>query len=233
MDNIIVSIYFRVSLLECSTVAYSLSFHGYKVYGCAILINHLCAYRWRMVIHGAVDGFSRIPVYLKCSDNNLAQTVLTLFKEAVQQYGLPSRVRCDRGVENVDVSFFLLSHPLHGPGRGSVLVGKSVHNQRVERMWRDVYQGVTGLYHSLFYHLENINLFNPDNELHLFCLHYVFIPRINRHLQLWSSAWIKHPMRSEHNLTPEQLWISGLQSIANCGSTVSKEVFEQLTEVGT
>jgi len=44
------------------------------------------------VIYGAVDGFSRIPVYLKCSDNILAETVLTLF---IQEYGLPSRVHCD------------------------------------------------------------------------------------------------------------------------------------------
>ena len=50
---------------------------------------------------------------------------------------------CGQGVENVDVSLFLLSRPLHGPGHGSVLVGKSVHNPRVERIWRDVYQGVT------------------------------------------------------------------------------------------
>ena len=93
-----------------------------------------------MVTHGAVDGYSRIPVYLRCSNNNRAETVLTLFKEAVQEFGLPSRVRCDRGGENVDVSMFMLSHPLRGPDRGSVLVGRSVHNQRVERMWRDVFQ---------------------------------------------------------------------------------------------
>ncbi len=97
-------------------------------------------------IHGGVDGFSRIPVYLHCSTNNEASTVLELFREAVFQYGLPSRVRCDMGGENVDVSMFLLSHPSRGPGRGTVIIGKSVHNQCIERMWRDVYQGVLGLY---------------------------------------------------------------------------------------
>ena len=106
---------------------------------------------------------------LRCSDNNLAETVLPLFKAAVHEYGFPPCVRCDRGVENVEVSFFLLCHPLCGPGRGSVLVGKSVHNQRIERMWRVIYQGNTRLYYSLFYHLEDINLLNPSNKLHLFC----------------------------------------------------------------
>ncbi|XP_028412589.1 uncharacterized protein LOC114535486 [Dendronephthya gigantea] len=30
--------------------------------------------RWRLVIHGGVDGYTRVPVYLKCSDNNRAET---------------------------------------------------------------------------------------------------------------------------------------------------------------
>ena len=188
-------------------------------------------FRWKMVVHGCIDGYSRVPVYLRCSNNNQAETVLTLFKGAVQEFGLPSRVRCDKGGENVDMAMFMLSHPLRGPGRGSVLVGRSVHNQRVERMWRDVFQGVVRLYYSLFQYLEEINILDPDNDLHLFCLHYVFIPRINRHLEMWRMAWIKHPLRSEHNMTPEQLWTSGLQAIAFSNSHIANEVFEDLSEV--
>ena len=67
---------------------------------------------------GGVDGFSRIPVYLHCSNNNRSDTVLDLFKDAIHTYGLPSRVRCDKGCENVKVSMFLLTHPLRGIGRG-------------------------------------------------------------------------------------------------------------------
>ena len=47
--------------------------------------------RWRMAIHGGIDGYSRVPVYLKISSNNKADTVLHAFLEGVDHYGLPSR----------------------------------------------------------------------------------------------------------------------------------------------
>ena len=43
--------------------------------------------RWRIVIHGGIDGYSRIPVYLHASANNRATTVLQSFLNAVQLYG--------------------------------------------------------------------------------------------------------------------------------------------------
>jgi hypothetical protein len=65
-----------------------------------------------MVIHGGIDGYTRIPVYLKCSDNNRAETVLGCFENAVHEYGFLSRVRSDKGGENTSVSLYMLQHPL-------------------------------------------------------------------------------------------------------------------------
>ena len=47
---------------------------------------------WRLVIHGGIDGYNRIPVYLKVASNNKAETVFDAFCAAVTKFGLPSRV---------------------------------------------------------------------------------------------------------------------------------------------
>ena len=59
--------------------------------------------RWRFVLHGGVDGFSRMIVFFECSTNNTAHTVAHLLEDAIRQYGLPEKVQTDLGGENTDV----------------------------------------------------------------------------------------------------------------------------------
>ena len=51
--------------------------------------------RWKVVIHGGIDGHSRTIVFLHCATNNRAETVLRAFRGAVAQFGFPQRIRTD------------------------------------------------------------------------------------------------------------------------------------------
>ena len=118
------------------------------------------------------------------------------FTNAVQQYGIPSRVRCDRGGENIDVARYMLSHPLRGTNRHSVIVGSSVHNQRIERLWLKVKRIVISSFSNIFKLFEE-EILNHLDENDLYCLHHVFLPRINRALRSFIEQWNNHAIRGE------------------------------------
>ena len=45
--------------------------------------------RWRFVIHGGIDGYSRLITFLRCHSNNKSESVLSVFSDSVSKYGLP------------------------------------------------------------------------------------------------------------------------------------------------
>ena len=106
-----------------------------------------------MCVVVGIDGFSRLVVGLQCRANNSAETALEVFTEAVQKYGMPSRVRGDKGSENRDIARFMIEN--RGANRGSFIAGPSTHNQRIERLWRDVFRVVSRIFYGLFYWLED------------------------------------------------------------------------------
>ena len=58
--------------------------------------SHHSLIRWGFVLHGAIDGHSRLITFLQCSTNNKAETAISLFEQALEIYGVPSRVRTDK-----------------------------------------------------------------------------------------------------------------------------------------
>ncbi|KAK3084140.1 hypothetical protein FSP39_008884 [Pinctada imbricata] len=160
--------------------------------------------RWRFVIIGGIDGFSRRIMFLKCSDNNKASTVLQHFLNGVERYGCPNRVRSDKGLENVGVADFMLA----SKGRGGMITGRSTHNQRIERLWRDVFEGVLNYFYNLFYYMEDLGVLDCLNPNHLLALQYIYIESINMKLSIWTRAWDGHRMRTTRS-SPLALWISG------------------------
>lgn len=73
--------------------------------------------------------------------------------------------------------------------------------------------------------MERLGILDPSSDAHLWCLHLIFLPLINKHLNLWKNGWI-HPIRTEQNKTLMQLWVQGLNAISGSASTVAREVFQ-------
>lgn len=126
--------------------------------------------------HGAVDVYSRCITFLRCCTDNRASTALRLFQGAVDVFGLPHHVKGDAGSENIDVARFMIEN--RGANRGSFMVGRSVHNQRIERLWAEVKRVVSGYYKDLFLFMENFGLLDSTDPLHITALHHVYQPRI-------------------------------------------------------
>ena len=159
-----------------------------------------------------IDGYSRCVVYLKCSNNNRASTVLQLFLDACDVFGTPSHIRCDQGVENLDVGRHMLR--VRGLNRGSIITGSSIHNQRIKRLWRDVHRLVVMTFKSIFMYMEEEKILDPLNDVHIFSLHLVYIPRINQALKEFVSQYNDHPIRTEHNSSPRQLFCLGAHALS-------------------
>lgn len=170
--------------------------------------DHKLVQPFRLVIHGGIDGYSRLLVYIGVANNNRAATVLNLFREATRQYNWPSRVHSDKGLENIGVARAMLQ--VRGLNRGSVITGNSVHNQRIERLWREVNRIIVSRFRNIFLFLENHGVLDVANEVHLHCLHLVYIPLINNALREFKDQWNSHPVTTEENYSPRQLWVQGM-----------------------
>ena len=185
-------------------------------------------FRWRLVVHAGIDGYSRLIVFMQCSTNNKANTVAECFIAAVRQFGWPSRTRTDYGKENVEVARLMVEH--RGLNHSSHICGPSVRNQRIERLWRDYFRCVGSVFYDLFVFLEDNGLLSPENNNDLFSLHYVYKPRINNAIRLFKHGWNNHKLRTEHNRTPMQLYTEGMLTLQGSDYTAIMDVFQGQTD---
>ena len=89
----------------------------------------------------------------------------------------------------------------------------------VERCVTDVLE----LFKNLFTAMEDMGILDSISETDLWCLHFFFQKVIDDKLQEWVAAWIRHPLSTEHNLTPLQLWVQDNFENACFQQTVSND----------
>ena len=188
---------------------------------------HFC--RWRIVFHGAIDGYSRLIVFLDASDNNRKSTVADNFLRATQVYGVPSRIRVDHGGENTTICEIMES--VRGGNRGSAIRGMSVHNQRIERSWLDLWNGVSNLYYDVFNFLESRGSLDVEKQSHLWALHYTFMPRIRRDLKRYVIQWNNHGLRTQNHKTPLQLFVKRSLNLSLRNILTASDALRQFPDI--
>ena len=79
-----------------------------------------------------------------------------------------------------------------------------MHTQRIERLWLDVKRLIVCRFKSILFSMEGNNFLDSLNDLHLYVLHWIFLPSINNALRELLD-WNNQPLSSEHNFSPYQL----------------------------
>ena len=63
--------------------------------------------------------------------------------------------------------------------------------------------------------LQLSGILNTGDSLHMYVLHYVFLPRINVSVESFVRGWNAHPMRTLRNWSPERTFVNGLMDVRN------------------
>ncbi|KAE8277340.1 hypothetical protein D5F01_LYC24753 [Larimichthys crocea] len=112
-------------------------------------------------------------------------------------------VPCPKYLVHIDTNHKLIRYNI------VIFGGIMASHARIERLWRDVWMGATQVFYHIFRMLEEEGYLDLTNTTHFFCLHYVFLPRLQLTLDLFRGGWDNHPLRTEQNMTPNQLWELG------------------------
>lgn len=156
-------------------------------------------------IHGATDGYSRKVLWLKVADTNKNPKVTAkYFLQTIKKYKkLPTKVRCDKGTENVIIAklqkALRYEHEDTFAGLKSFTWSKSVHNQRIESYWNQLINHCTSFWIKYFKKMIDDGHLDTDNNVNIEILRYCYGPIIESDLERTRKEWNNHKIRSQLN----------------------------------
>ena len=183
---------------------------------------------WRFVISGGVDGCSRMIIWLKCANNNRAETVHNHFIQSINEFQCPFQVRGDKGSENRLIAKHMII--LRGTETRGFIGGRSTHNTRIERLWREYNNNAMDHYLATFTNLEELGILNRHDNIDIWTLHKVFLPKIQKTLDEFRSYYNNHPIRSANGKTPKQMHVTAGLNDQVINSVLSPETSDILRD---
>uniref|UniRef100_A0A3B1K095 Zmp:0000000984 n=1 Tax=Astyanax mexicanus TaxID=7994 RepID=A0A3B1K095_ASTMX len=154
-------------------------------------------------INGAIDGFSRMVIWLHAYKTNSNPKVIASYfiNEVEQRMGTPTKIRTDLGTENCtmeQMQRFLRYEGEDQHARDCYIYGSSNHNQRIESWWGFMRKQHAQDWMNRFQKLKDLDCFTGDfldKQLILFtCLNI-----IEEELQQLVHLWNTHNIRPSRN----------------------------------
>lgn len=93
------------------------------------------------------------------------------------------------------------------------------------RLWAEVNRVVSYHYVNLFNFMQEQGILDSLNELHMFCLHYIYLPRIQRSVNEFREQWNNHGLSTQGGQTPLQLWHMGIVNNVGLPDSISDDIF--------
>ena len=84
----------------------------------------------------------------------------------------------------------------------------------------------------MFYFLESQQLLDPVNDIHLYALHCVYLPRIWHALDIFREQWNLHSIRTENDINTHQLYAIGTLTM-HAHALIAPDLFNEVDETVT
>ncbi|KZS96525.1 hypothetical protein SISNIDRAFT_463993 [Sistotremastrum niveocremeum HHB9708] len=113
-------------------------------------------------------------------------------------------MRADSGTENLEVRRLMIAR--WGEQHLAFLRGRSVHNVRIERLWRDVREHTLDTFRALFTEMEESRVLDMDNIVHRLALRLAYEHRIRQALEDTKNAYNHHRIRTGGYQSPLRMF---------------------------
>jgi len=102
-------------------------------------------------------------------------------------------------------------------GNRLIVLARSLHNIRIEWLWRDIRKDTLEMFRRIFMHLESLGLLDMDDPIHRVCLFLVYRARIQKSLDETTVSWNNHKVRTAGNKTPIAMYQLSREHAINRG----------------
>ena len=154
--------------------------------------------KWNITIEFGIDMSSRFITYIKAFNlsDQFPANLFNTFSSSTDNYKMPDKVILDEREANFQIFEYLNEKKLE--------IIKPERVQWITLFKKDMFSNVLSSYVYIFQELETEGSLNILNKTDLFCLYFVYLPRLNRSLVNFVSGHNLSALPHNQGVTPQQ-----------------------------